>query len=363
MTPFDQAFPGLLKACMVLYALFLPWSLAILVSAFAFEFWHGPMPPGELIKFLIKLFLVVMLVSKSHDLINDGQALVQHWVEQNIPARPDNVAARYQQLLAAAQNAPANQDQSFWDTLFSSNFFEAIIYALLTLISWLSMAVLFLVYSVQRAVLLFCWALCPLLFPLLAIRPLSNWGLNHFLRIIGIILWPLGLALAATFTDGLLDTAAQQNLLAGSSVLGSLGYGLKTLAAVVVVAIWVLVSSVLAPVYIQRLVAGSGGATMLITKAADLMTGIALPGYLGIPSIARGLYRGGRATYAVGARLSKRFRTASAEADASVEPIPVPALPLPSTTSGPSVPGWKPPTSDPTGDLQVKNILAGTKSK
>lgn len=176
MTSLDPILPGFIKACAQLYAALLPWGMALLVTAFAVEFWHGAPTAADLIKLLVKVFLVVLLVAKSQDLINDGQKIVQQWVEHYVPALPENVAARYKEKLAEAQNDPSLGDRSFLGTLFSSDWFEAIIFAVLTLVSWLAMAVLFFVYCVQRAALLLCWVLSPLLFPLMAIRPLSGMG-------------------------------------------------------------------------------------------------------------------------------------------------------------------------------------------
>ncbi len=356
MTPFEQAFPGFVKSCTDLNAALLPWAMVLLIIAFAVEFWHGPPSPVRLIQFIVLVFFVILLLAKSHKLVTDGQVFVQQWVEQNIPARPENVAARYKELLASAQNAPSGQDVSFWDTLFSANWFEAIMYAVLTLISWLAMAVLFFVYSVQRAVLLLCWAISPLLFPCLAIRPVSSLGLRHALRILSIELWPIGLALAATFTDGLLDAAAAQDFVGGGSVVGSLGYGLKTLLAVGVVALWIMFSSVLAPVYIQKLIVGSSGPAAVLTQAAHLMTTIALPSYFGLPAAASSVRHAASSVMEGAERLWQRARganTASAGGAGADEMLAA----LPTTfTPPPSSKPWQPGPEDLTGDRFAQHI-------
>jgi hypothetical protein len=83
------------------------------------------------VRFLIKLFVIVLLMAHAHRLINDGQALVARWTLINAPARPDQVHTRFKQKLAETQNAPQARGRSFWRTLFSSNWSEAIIYAFL----------------------------------------------------------------------------------------------------------------------------------------------------------------------------------------------------------------------------------------
>ena len=358
-TPFEQAFPGFVLSCGDVFSLLLPWAMCLLVLAFPFQFWE-PISPVNIIMFIVKLFLVIMLLAKSHDLINNGQALVQQLVEQKIPARPDRVATRYKEKLAQAQNAPAEQDQSFWDKLFSANWFESIIYAILTMISWLAMAVLFYIYSVQRAVLLLCWAISPLLIPLLAIPPLSSLGLRHLLRTIGVILWPLGLALAATFTDGLIDVATSQDLLASHSVVGSLGYGLQNLLAITVVAIWIVISSVMAPVFIQRLIVGSTGPATFITKGASLMTNIALPSYFGLPAAGRYVYRTGQVVVEAVSNLRQRLGLTSGTQkpteDYFVASQKVKKKLCPDGK-------WQPGPDDPTGDKRARSIAEEAKRK
>ena len=360
MSPFEQAFPGFVKSCTQLNAALLPWALVLLIIAFAVEFWHGPPSPFRLLQFIVLVFLVILLLAKSYQLINELQTFIQQWVEQNIPARPENVATRYQELVTAAQNAPADKDESFWDTLFSANWFEAIIYAVLTLISWLAMAVLFFVYSVQRATLLLCWAISPLLFPCLAIRPVSHLGLRHALRILGVEMWPIGLALAATLTDGLLDAAAAQDFVGGPSVsvVGSLGYGLKTLLAVGVVAIWIVVSSILAPVFIQRLIVGADAPAGVLTQAGNLMTTIALPTAFGLPAAASRARQAAASVMGRAGQLWERARgtrattSGGAATDSSLAVLP------PTFTPPPSGKTWQPSPHDPTGDRFVRSIAA-----
>jgi len=340
MSTIDQTFPAFVQACADLYRLFLPWAFILLLLAFIFEFWAAPPSPFGLMKFIIRLFLVVLLVANSNSFINTGQTLVQQWVQQNIPAQPANVAARYQQQLAAAQGAPAG-NQSFWSTLFSSNWFEAIVYAFLTLVAWLAMALMYFVYGVQRALLLVCWAVSPLLFPLLAIQPLSHLGLRHVLRILAIMLWPVGLALAATWTDGLIGVAVNQNFLASQSVAGSLGYGLQNLLAVTVIALWIIFSTIFAPAMISKVLVGSPGAATVISRSAEVLVSIGLPGVAGAAT-----------------HLWQRFSPAASTPSASSAGAAGEFTPgaIPSSGNPPSSPA-PPAPGDPTGDQQVRDIL------
>ena len=134
------------------------------------------------------------------------------------------------------------------------------------------------------------------------------------------------------------------------------------LLAVSVVAIWILFSSVLAPVYIQRLIARSPGPTSLITKAADLITNTALPHYLGVPAMWRGVSQGSHSAYDFGTRLWNRWHPSPDEAVKARTQTPVPVLPSP-PAPGPSTPSnWQPDAQDPTGDRKVSALLDGSRS-
>jgi hypothetical protein len=338
MATFDQTFPGFITACAVLYRDLLPWAACLLLIAFIFEFMGSPPSAFGMMKFILKLFLVVMILANSNSFITTGQAFVQQWVQQNIPARPEAVAARYAQQLAQAQNAPES-NQSFWSTLFStSNWFEAIIYAVLTLLSWIAMAMMYFIYAVQHVALLACWAMSPLFFPLLAIPPLSHLGLRHLLRILAVMLWPLGNALAATVTDGLISAATDQSFLASHSIAGSLGYGLQNLLAVMVITLWIVFSTVLAPAFIQRMVVGSPGSATAISQTIQSLFSLGAP--------------------ALGQAFAWGWNTSREGSQSAVESGDAPAFVgnfSPSGTASPSA--WQPTTDDPTGDKTVNEIV------
>ncbi|MCC6235125.1 MAG: hypothetical protein IT580_20950, partial [Verrucomicrobiales bacterium] len=69
-TPFEIAFPGFVQATVDLYRSLLPWSIPILVIGYIVDFWHGVPTPFELMKTLVKTFLVLILLAQSHLFIN-----------------------------------------------------------------------------------------------------------------------------------------------------------------------------------------------------------------------------------------------------------------------------------------------------
>lgn len=353
MSAFELAFPGFVQATADLHRLLLPMSLVLLTIGLIVEFWHGMPTPFELMKALVKMFLVILLLARSHDLINEGQIYVKTWMEKSIPARPENVAERFKEKLAEAQNAQETEDESFLGQIFSTrHLFEGIIFALLTLIAWLAMAVMAFVYSVQRALLLACWSISPLLFPLLAIRPLSGLGLRHLLRILGIMLWPVGLGLAATFSEGLIEVIATGTSFADVSTTQALGRGLTSLLGVVVLSIWILFSTFTAPLLIQRLLLGTEGAGLALARTGDLLSH-AVPPTSAVGGFARSTAHHGHAAYAAIAQMWRGGGGASgaqgsAPAVRNLAPNPAPQDSAPNFQNGPD---------DPTADHAARAIV------
>lgn len=272
-TPFEIAFPGYVQATGDLYRGLLPWGIPILMIGFLSELWHGVPSPAELVKVVIRVFLVLALLANSHTLVNEAQLAVSAWMERTIKARPENIAQLFKQKLAEVRDSRETRDESFLDRIINTDsIFESIIFSILTLISWLAMAVMAFVYSFQRAILLSCWAISPLLIPLLAVRPLSAIGMRHLLRLIGIILWPVGLALAATFSEGLIDVIAKGSTFADVSAGEAVGRGITALLGLVVLAVWLVFSSVLAPILVQRLFIGTDGPGTMLLSGGQLLS-------------------------------------------------------------------------------------------
>ncbi|MGE3312776.1 MAG: hypothetical protein AB7O66_22630, partial [Limisphaerales bacterium] len=242
--------------------------------------------------------------------------------------------------------------------------FEGIIFALLTLIAWLAMAVMAFVYSVQRALLLASWAISPLLFPLLAIRPLSGMGLRHLLRILGIMLWPVGLGLAATFSEGLIEVIATGTSFADVSTAQALGRGLTSLLGVVVLSIWILFSTFLAPLLIQRLLVGSDGTGRILAQTGGMLTH-AVPSGLAVGGFVRSSVHQGHSAYAALARLWRGGLGASGAAGTAGAAGWSPA----SRSLPPSAPvqnggsGIQPRPTDPTADRAAQAIVEKLKGK
>lgn len=344
MSSFELAFPGYVGACVLLFRDLLPFAFFILVFGVALEFWHEPATPEAILKTFIRVFLILLVLLQSSELINGGQALIKEWVEHNIPARPENVAQRYQERLREAQQLRDDADVSFVHQVLNGDFYEAIILAVLMLVSWFAMAVLAFVYNVQRVLLLGAWALSPLLIPCLAVRPISAIGLQHILRLVAIMLWPIGLGLAATFTEGLIQVISNGTSFNNASFGEAVGKGLTGLLGIAVLAVWIILSTVLAPLYIQRLITGSGGPVSVVMRALALSGS----GLASTVSLARSH---------LGPSSSPSSNSGPREQSARTSSLRVDTTPAATSPPPPAVaPSLPSPSADPTGDHAVQSI-------
>lgn len=345
MTAFETAFPGYVGACALLFRDLLPFGLFILIFGIALEFWHQPTTPEAMLKIYIRAFLILLLLLQSSQLINGSQDLIKEWVEFHIPARPENIAVRYQQRLREAQDLRDDADVSFVHKVLTGGFYEAIILAVLMLISWFAMAIVAIVYNVQRALLLGAWALSPLLIPCLAVRPIASIGLQHILRILGILAWPIGLAMASTFTEGLIEVISSGTTFSNVTFGQAVGKGLTGLLGIAVLAVWIILSTVLAPLYIQRLIAGSGAPFSVLMRSVS-MAGSGLGSTV---ALLRSSISSSRSSGSANSGRRGFEKTVEAVTASAAHPIQAPPVPAPRPPSGPT-----PSPVDPANDSAVR---------
>ncbi len=325
---FSTLFPGFVKACATLHDMLVPFALVVMVLSFAFQFWNQQAHFLAIVSHLTKLFFIVLLINHSGTLINDAQALLQEFLDHNIPARAENISELYRNKLAEAQLASEQEDKGFFDRVLDldASLFESLVAAVLTLISWAGLVVIWAVYLLQKIALCMCWAISPLIFGLFSVPPVAGIALRHLLRIIGILLWPIGLALSATISEGLIDGMVKDSFLKDMGLLGAVGYGFNNILALAVLSLWIIGSSLVFPLVMSRIIGSGAGAATVLTRTGDLTVNLGAPTLTGL-------------AMAAWAYVRSRFRRGDSSAPStptaeSPPPTPVPAMP-PDTSEPP----------------------------
>ena len=125
-----------------------------------------------------------------------------------------------------------------------------LISGILWLVGQFASLLLFWAYIIQKFILFTAYALSPLLIGFMAIRPLRSIGSRYLMHIVGVLLWPLGWAVAALITQGILDFMTDPSLRFFDPTASF--YSLQATVGVAVVAFWIVFSTIAAPLVIQK---------------------------------------------------------------------------------------------------------------
>ena len=252
MASFEQLFPTFLQKCaelhellhLVAFMLFIVGTIMLVVHGFTGK---------TLMLHMVRLFVLTALLVMLPQWGNQAQSLLQTSILDGLGVDPSNVQDQYNQLLVIKRDQ--SNDHSWWDILADINGFtvEIMISAILWLIGQFASLLMFWAYIIQKFILFSSYALSPLLIGFMAIRPLRSVGSRYLMHIVGVLLWPLGWAVAALITQGILDFLTDPSLKYLDPT--ATAYTLQESIGVVVIAFWIAFSTIAAPVVIQKVLA------------------------------------------------------------------------------------------------------------
>jgi hypothetical protein len=288
MATFDSIFPTFLAKCGELHTLLLSVAFALFVTGVIVtvsqRFTHR-----VLLNLLMRLLLLTSLLVFLPAWGNQIQSLLQNSILSGLGVDPSQVYQQFNQLLVIKRD-PAQT--SWWNIMAQLHNYttDLIITALLWLVGQLASLMMFWGYIFQKVILNMGYALSPLLIGFMAIPALKQTGVRYLLNLVGVLLWPLGWAVAALVTQGILDfmTDPTFQYLDPTSTLPDLQ---KTIG-VAAVGFWIIFSTVAAPIIIQHVVASgvqpgsqllSGGASSFLQTAATTAGVAAVASPTGLP--------------------------------------------------------------------------------
>ena len=180
---------------------------------------------------------------------------------------------KYNSALAIQKSG--NADKGWWDKIWSADaaIFEAIISGFMWLLGLLASVIVFYAYLVQKFILYIGYALSPIFVGFIAVRSLQSVGYQYVMGLVGVMLWPLGWGVASLLTNGLIDFMADQSFLqVVGGPLGNQAYSLQSLIGLAALAVWLIFSTIAAPVVLQTAISRGTQA------GADLARGAAIAG-------------------------------------------------------------------------------------
>jgi hypothetical protein len=288
MATFDSIFPTFLAKCGELHTLLLSVAFALIVTGVIVTVSHR-FTHRVLLNLLMRLLLLTSLLVFLPAWGNQIQSLLQNSILSGLGVDPSQVYQQFNQLLVIKRD-PAQT--SWWNIMAQLHNYttDLIITALLWLVGQLASLMMFWGYIFQKVILNMGYALSPLLIGFMAIPALKQTGVRYLLNLVGVLLWPLGWAVAALVTQGILDfmTDPTFQYLDPTSTLPDLQ---KTIG-VAAVGFWIIFSTVAAPIIIQHVVASgvqpgsqllSGGASSFLQTAATTAGVAAVASPTGLP--------------------------------------------------------------------------------
>ncbi len=204
MATFDSIFPTFLAKCGDLHTLLLSVAFALfIVGVIVTVKQHSS--HKSILNLLLRLLLLTSLLVFLPAWGNTLQNLLQTSILSGLGVDPANVYQQFNQLLIIKRD-PATQS-SWWNVMSQLHNFttDLIISAVLWLVGQFASLMMFWAYIIQTIILNLGYALSPLLIGFMAIPALKHTGNRYLMNLVGVLLWPLGWALAALVTQGILD--------------------------------------------------------------------------------------------------------------------------------------------------------------
>lgn len=251
MATFDSIFPTFLAKCGELHTLLLSVAFALFIVGVIVTMQHRS-SHKSILNLLLRLLLLTCLLVFLPAWGNTIQSLLQDSVLSGLGVDPSQVYQQFNHLLILHRD-PAAQP-SWWNVVsqIQNVTTDLIISAVLWLIGQFASLMMFWGYIFQTVILNLGYALSPLLIGFMAIPALKHTGNRYLMNLVGVLLWPLGWAVAALVTQGILDfmTDPSFEYIDPTSTLPALR---RTIGAAAV-GFWIIFSTVAAPVIIQNVI-------------------------------------------------------------------------------------------------------------
>jgi hypothetical protein len=292
MATFESLFPTFLTRCAELHGLLLSVAFALFIVGVMVTVYHKfshRVGLHLLVRLLVLTTLLVFLPVWGNQL----QALLQSSLLSGLGVDPANVQEEFNRLLIIKRDQTT--ETAWWNILAQIHNFttDLIISAVLMLVGWFASFLTWWAYIIQKIILNLGYALSPLLIGFMAIPALRQIGTRYLLNLVGVLLWPLGWAVAALITQGVLDfmTDPSFEYFDPTSTFPDLQ---KTIG-VAIVGFWIIFSTFAAPIIIQKVIASgmlaggallSGGVQTAVQSATAAASGAAAGAALGIPRAA-----------------------------------------------------------------------------
>src|SRR6266545_1688176 len=269
MPEFNSIFPRFTDSCVQLKQLLTPIAYLLLVGGLISATVTGQRSANALMRSFGRIIVLIVLLTFLVPWGNTVTSVVDSTVKSVLKVDPTKVYDDYQNALEMQKSTENNR--SWWEKVFEfrATLFESLISALLWLLGWIASAVVFYAYIIQKVILFMGYALAPIFVGFLAFGSLYGIGRRYFLQLVGVMIWPLGWGVAGIVTQGLIDFMTDRSFL-HTPVPGYDAYTFQNFIGVALLGVWIIFSTIAAPVIIQRSISdGFLAGSFLLSGAAS----------------------------------------------------------------------------------------------
>jgi len=266
MGDFNSMFPNFLNQCLSLKTLLTPVAFVLitggLIASTIANNHNGTAQLHSIGRIIVFVILIVFLPSWGNQMVS----IVSDVVTNVLKVDPAKIHDQYQAALQLKKSSDGNS--SWWERLIHfPDIMEGIISAIFIVLGWLASTLEWWAYILQTAILFIGYALSPIFVGMMAFPSLQGTGRTYLLNLLGIMLWPFGWGVAGLITQGMIDFMTDQSFLTSGAGGGSVLYSLQNLMGLAFLGIWIIFSTIAAPVVIQKSI-GRG-----ISTASELFKG------------------------------------------------------------------------------------------
>jgi TrbL/VirB6 plasmid conjugal transfer protein len=358
MNNFDTLFPNFLNQCTEMNHVLTPIAFVLLAIGIVSSTVTGRRSPSAYLRTIGRTFAFAAVLAYLPNWSNEIATTVDSTVKNTLHADPAGVYQQYQKTLEVNKGTTGSTSgsKSWWDVLDGQALFEAGISIVLWLLGFIASVIVFYAYLVQKFILYVGYALAPIFIGFLAVRTLHSIGVGFLLGYAGVLCWPLGWGAASLLTSGLISFMTDQSFLSLGGVSGSAGYGLQNLLGLAALALWLISSTIAAPIIMQKAIAtGAQVGQGLATTAFTAGSAGAAAGVGAVTTIAAGGGVAAAVAGVAGGATAAMLGAAEASITGSTH-SPLGNL-VSSLGGGMSRRARRPKKNDPTGDEAVRELL------
>ncbi len=251
-TGFNELFPDILDKAQELYGVFSTIGIVLVFAGVTMAAWRGTFGDlSTLIRSVATAGIIAVVISVFPDWIDQLQAMAYSVVDQ-LDASPAESHRRFAELIVEPD--VKGEEVGAWDILWADKggLGMVILYGLILLFANMALAVMWICFIIQKLVLVFGVSVSPLFISMLALGVTRSIGVKFLLGLLGTICIPIGWAVSDIFTASLLKLVTGDSIGKASNE-SLLIEGAQMFFVVIVISLWILVSTLLAPKLISKM--------------------------------------------------------------------------------------------------------------